>query len=488
MLLGLDLGTTNVKALLVTPAGRVVARARLPVHLTHVGADGVEQDIEEIWDATLDAIAQVASEGELSSVQAVGVSAQGGALQVLDGRDRPLGPVISWLDGRAGPWASRLTGELGSDWLAEHVGHAGAGLAMAQILRIREEKPDMLAPPHRLGFVGDVIVDRLCGRRAHDATSLSLGLLYNPRLGRADPALLAYLEIEEELLPHLQPPREPAGNLLASVAESTGLPVGVPVSPAVHDQYAAALGCGAASAGDVMLGAGTAWVLLSVTSDLPPLAVSSAFVCTHLVEGLYGQILSLVNGGSAFEWALRMLGLDGLTAQQATALIDSVPAGADGVRFRPLLAPGGGAGLDPQARGRLDGLRLRHERAHVLRAVEEGLAFELARYLNFLTRSGAPVERLILAGGATGARTPAQIIADVAGHCVERVMERDASALGAAILARALTDRNSNLARLALEMAPVRDAVSPGPDATAYRSLLRQYIDDLPTLDEAAHA
>ncbi len=483
MLLGLDLGTTNVKAVAVEADGRVLARGAAPVAVHH-GADGqLEQDICQVWSAMLSALSDAGKGADLAAVEAVGVSSQGGALQLLDGDGQPAGPVISWLDGRGRSHDRRLTEELGGDWFTSHTGHGAAGLAVGQLLRLREEDPGALAPPNGIGFVGDVIVGRLCGRRAHDATSLSIGMLFNPQLGRADSELLERLGVAEGQLPDLAPAHLPAGSLLEAAAGQTGLPAGIPVSPAMHDQYAATLGCGAVRSGDVMFGAGTAWVLLALAEAGPGAlrpVVPRAFACTHPVAGLAGQMLSMVNGGSSFQWAVELMGLGGRGGDALDAMMESVPPGSDGLRFRPLLAPGGGAGLDPGTRGRLDGLRLSHGPAHVLRAVVEGLVMELVRHVRLLAQGGLPVERLIMCGGAAGSRVTPQVLADASGLPVACVTEGAVSALGAAVLARAMAEGRDDLARLAREMAPPVREFRPGPDAEMYKGMLAECLASLP--------
>jgi xylulokinase len=480
MLLGLDLGTTNVKALAVEPDGRIVASGSAPVPTYHVGPGGVEQDIEEVWSAALSAVAEAGESADLDRVVALGVSSQGGALQVLDAEGRPVGRVVSWLDGRGAPYNRAVTAELGEEWLADHTGHGAAGLAVGQILRLREAEPGLVEAPAGVGFVGDVIVGRLCGRRAHDATSLSIAGLLNPELGAAEPELLARVGVAEGQLPDLLRLRTPAGTLGDSVA---GLGAGIPVSAAVHDQYAAALGAGAVHAGDVMFGAGTAWVLLAaVAADSGTLrpVIPRAFACTHLVEGLYGQMVSMVNGGSAFRWAAEILGLSGQRREQLDKMMASVAPGSDGVRFRPLLAPGGGTGLRPGTRGRLDGLGLSHGAAHVLRAAVEGLVMEFARHLQFLLEAGIEVERLAMCGGGALSRLTPQVLADTAGLPVACVTEGEVSALGAAVIARGLAEPEQGLDALAEKMCPPVRLHEPGEHRGFYQEMREDYIASLP--------
>lgn len=479
MLLGLDLGTTRIKAALAAPDGRIVSRGSAPVKMFPVGDDGVEQDIEDIWAATLSAIAELPPD-EISSVRAVGVSSQGGALQVCDGQSRPAGRVISWLDGRGRAYNEEITLELGGRWFARHTGHGGSGVSVGQLLRLRHEAPELLQRPGRISFVGDVIVSRLCGRCAHDATSLSIAVLFNPWLRTADPELLERLGIGEDQLPELLPPSTAAGALSAEASAITSLRAGIPVSPAVHDQYAAALGASAIHDGDVMFGAGTAWVLLAATSRLTEPVIGAAFVCTHLAEGLYSQMLSLVTGGSAFAWAADLVGWDWQDHDETDRLLQSVAAGSDGLRFWPFLVPGAGAGLKSGTSGRLTGLRLSHAAAHVVRATVEGLALELARCLRFLTDAGMEVKRLVMCGGGADSRVTPQIIADVTGLPIACTTETDMSALGAAIVARGLLEQSADLAALSEVMTPPVREFNPGSDSPLYQQLLEKYVASLP--------
>lgn len=475
MYLGLDLGTTNIKALVVNPQGKVVARGSAPVEIRHLPDGGVEQDIENIYSATVAATTQATVGGVGKGVQAVGISAQGGAMQLLDSSGRPHGPVISWLDGRGTPYDREILQRLGSEYFAEHIGHGVPCIAIGQLLRLAKESPHLLAPPRRVGFVGDTIVHRLCGRFAHDSTSLSIAILYNPALRRGDPDVLKHLGIQENQLPDLLSPRQAAGELKADVAAKLGLPPGIPVSTAVHDQYCAVLGSAAVRGGDVMFGAGTAWVFVATTDHLAPPVIPEAFVSTHVVEGMYGQMLSMVNGGSALSWAKNLMGLGDKSGAETEKMLASVPPGCEGVRCWPLLATAGGARTPPGTRGRLLGLQFAHTPAHVLRAVIEGLAFEFARYLKFLTSAGIATDRLVMCGGAAGSAVTPPIIADATGLPVACCTEAATSAYGAAVLARGLLETNNGLAQIAESMAPPARTVHPSAGAGLYQTLAAEY-------------
>ncbi len=476
MFLGVDLGTTNVKVLVVDRDGRIVAEGSAGVERLYTPDGGVEQDVEQIWTATCTAIRQALAEQGPAEIASIGISSQGAAMQWLDAEEQPVGRVISWLDARGRPFDEQITRELGEDFFVEHIGRHTSTMTVGQVLRLRRQASvDFTAKARRIGYVGDCIVGRLCGRRAHDATSLSIAGLLNPSLCRADPEVLGRLQTSESLLPDLLPVTEPAGKLLAEAARQTGLRSGIPVSPAVHDQYAACLGVGSVREGDVCLGTGTAWVIVANTARLAGPITKGTFVCPHPVEGLYGQMLSMVNGGSSIDWARNLVGGES-SVPSVDESLQAVPPGSDGLCFWPLLLPSASPGPFGSRGGRLTGITLAHSANHLIRAVVEGLACELARHLKLLTDAGFPISRLVMCGGAAGSRITPQIVADVCNRPVACVTEPAVSAFGAGIIARALAEPEADLAGMARKLAPASQAVGPGQNVETYQRLLAMYL------------
>jgi xylulokinase len=450
MLLGLDLGTTNIKALVTDFGGNRLGEGVRPIQ--RYGADDgeVEQDLEEIWQAALEAIRLAVRNIIPGGIKAIGVSSQGGALQLLDVLRRPVGRVISWLDRRGQPFDRELTNELGHEWFAKRIGHRHSGLAIGQLLRLRHEQSTQLARPNRIGFVGDIIVSRLCGCPAHDGTSGGLTLLYNPALRHYEPELLSRLEITPDQLPELLLPNQPAGGLLPEIASQIGLRKGIPVSAAIHDQYCGALAARTVQAGMVMIGTGTTWVLLIVSDHLAAPATPDAFVCHHLIEGAWGQIVSLINGGSALTRALEQTGQNVKSVPEIDALMESVPAA-----------------------------RLTHQSGHVIRSAVEGLAFELKQQMCHLRQSKLPVEKVVLSGRAAASRVIPQILSTVTGLPIACAGRGGGSPLGAAIIARGLLEPGASLSDLAAAMAPASRETSPEHAAGFYHEQFDQYLRSL---------
>jgi xylulokinase len=477
LLLGIDLGTTNIKALVADESGRILSSGISPVSVTFGAGGKAEQDIEEIWKATLAAVAEALAGVDPAVVVAVGISSQGGAIQIMDSTGRPVGPVVGWQDSRGSPWDDALTRRMGSDWFVRHTGYTQSNGAVGQLLRMRDQ--GILPTDFSLGFAGDIVVGRLCGTRAHDQTSLSEPGLLNPALGTADPELLSLLGIEEDRLPPLLPATRPAGGLLPDVARTLGLRAGIPVGPAVHDQYAAAIGSGTVRPSDTMLGVGTAWVIVAVSDRITPPIGGVALMGRHPVPGLFGQMLSMVNGGSAVSWVTRTFAMGDPGVAGIDAILLTVPAGCDGLRFRPLLAGKGGGGLPPGTRGRLEGLRLDHTPAHFLRAAVEGLACELGRHHLMMVEGGVPVSRIVMCGKAAASRVTPQLVADTTGLTVDCSTLAETGSLGAAVLARSLLEPGAGLAALADAMKPPMRRLLPGPEAEQARQRRDEYVASL---------
>ncbi len=275
-------------------------------------------------------------------------------------------------------------------------------------------------------------------------------------------------------------PCSAAGGLLPEIAGRTGMRPGIPVSPAVHDQYASALATGATNSGTVMVGTGTAWVLLHVTDKVPKPVTDEAFICHHVIDGLWGQILSMVNGGSAVTWALEMTGHAGKDGKGIDQLLASAAPGSEGVTFWPFMTPFGASAVVPGNRGRFDGLQLHHKPAHLLRAVVEGLGYELKRYLNLLRDAGQEVQRLVMGGGAASSSVTPSLLADITGLPLRCFAGSDASLLGAAILARGLLEPQRSPGALADEMASVSREILPGDNDSFYQEQYASYLRSLP--------
>lgn len=421
-LLGLDLGTTTVRAVLFDGAGETLAEACSEPPVYYVPPDGAEIDAEERWARAAAAIgACLARAGDAAGgVAAVGLSGLLHALVPVDAQGRALARAMLWMDQRCHPQAERMTREHG-ETIRRLFGHAEVSTTWSapKLAWLVERRPDLVARTARFLSLKDFIVERLTGTTATDPGCAGGTLLYDRRSGSWSDEMLALVGLDVGAMPPILPPTTVVGAVTPAAAELTGLPAGTPVVLGSGDTTCTRLGAGTEGTGRGCLYLGTAaWLAV-------PRPGGGAFGATATT-------------GAALKWLAELLGVapsescrgayERLSRDAATA-----PEGAGGLLFLPHLMGERGPNPDPLAKGVLFGLTLAHGRAEVARAVLEGCALHLRAILEGV--GTVPLDELVIAGG--GARSPLwrAIMADVLAVrlLVPEVLE--AGALGAALLA-----------------------------------------------------
>lgn len=424
--LGIDLGTTAAKAVVLDEGARVVASGYAPLRLI-TGPNGmVEQDPGAIWRGALDA-AQEAVGDSGRDVRALALSSQGGTLIPLDGRGAPVGNAISWMDTRPASLGPALLGGRDDAFYYGKTGWSlGLGcLPLAQLIRLRAEG---VAPAPRTRFVDSYIVERLTGEAATAPSDAAITMLYNVRQRRWDPELLELAGVDAAALPRVVPSGTPLGPLRKRAAAELGISTRAVVVAGGHDQYCAAFGAGCRRAGDTILSCGTAWVLLTMVTG-PRLDLATRLAPAEAIPcGLWGLLGSCPGVGAAVDWFRHVVSPEGREVPFETieAAAAAVEPAADGVVFIP---PAAGA------RGRLAGFGLQHGFAHLGRALLEGAALSARALLERMRGVGPSPAVLRAVGGATRSRPWMQIVADAVGLLLEIAGTRDVAAYGAARLA-----------------------------------------------------
>ncbi len=441
VILGLDIGTTEVKAITWDEAGRSHSEAVQKVHLFTPQAGWVEQDARELWSAVVNTCSQaaIAAHSAGDRIRAVSISTQGGTTIPVDAAGKPTHFAFSWMDERAGEEAGAVAERLGQEQVYRTTGWPlTPGLPLNQIAWFRKHRPAQFEQTHRFLFVNDYILYQLTRELAMDPSNAGITQLYNLARDDWDDSLLAIAGANRQQLSPLLPSGQPAGQVTRHAADLTGLLPGTPVYNGAHDQYCAALGAGAAEPGDVLLSCGTAWVALFVLDQPGQGFARGLSVSRHPRQGAFGGILDIGGVGSTMEWLIDHLWDERLARYSRFALLeqairDSSP-GAHGLAFIPL---SGGYLPDnaPIQRGPV-GLSLNHTRADLARAAMEGITFELDLLLKSIGGK-IPIRRLMMIGGA--ARNPywPQMITDITGMPIAVSQVKGAASFGAALLAGA---------------------------------------------------
>jgi xylulokinase len=437
VLVGLDLGTSGVKALLLDPERGVLQTAVEEIDVSSPKAGWAEQDPHAWYQASI-AVMQVVMEAsgiEPEQVAAIAISGQMHGTVCLDAHKKALRPAIIWADQRTRAQVEHIKRHIGVENLAAWTSNSPAtGFMLPTWMWLREHEAEVAQATRHLLLPKDYLRYRFIGELGSEPSDASSTSLFDPRSGSWSEPLLQALEIDPGLLPRVHPSTHVAGYLVREVAEAAGLRPGMPVVYGGGDQACQALGHGVLAPGVVSSTIGTGGQLLAplLQPRLDP-ELRLHMYC-HAIPGHWYLLAATLAAGLSLRW-LRNSILPGYTFQELADLADEAPPGAEGLIFLPYLAGERTPHMDPQARGAFVGLTLAHRREHLVRAVMEGVVFALRQGLDLIVEMGVPADWIIASGG--GAQHPLwlQLQADIYNRPIYRTGSMQAAALGGALLA-----------------------------------------------------
>ena len=439
--LGLDVGTSGVKALLVRPSGEVTAAATVPLTIQTPQPGWAEQDPAAWWEAVGGAVRAVLARAPGASVDAVGISGQMHSSVFLDVRGEVIRPALLWCDGRTTVECREISDRVGGeDRLRDLVSNpALEGFTLPKVLWLRRHEPSAFARLAKVLLPKDYIRYRLTGTLATEPSDASGTLMFDTARRRWSPAVLDALELPHSLLPDVGGSAEILGRVTAQAAGFTGLAPGTPVVGGGSDNACGAAGVGAVAPGNTVASWGTSGTVLAPMNEPRVDPRLRAHTFCHVADDRWYLIGVVLSAGSAFAWYRDQFAREyGDAAAASEALrheAAAIPPGAGGVTFLPYLQGERTPHRDATLRGALLGLSLAHTRAHVTRAVLEGVAFALRDSMEILRELGLPLGEMLLTGGGARHALLRQLQADVFGLPVVTVNREEGSAYGAALLA-----------------------------------------------------
>jgi xylulokinase len=417
---GLDVGTTGVKAVAVSPDGTVVARAdhSYPLSTPHPGWS--EQDPDDWWRAAEAALAEVSVGADVAGI---GLSGQMHGLVALDAAGRVLRPAILWNDQRTGDECAEIEAVIGVDRLIELTGNrALAGFTAPKILWLRRHEPAAFARIARICLPKDYVRLRLTGEWATDVADASGTLLLDVAGRRWSEEVLAALNVPSSWLPPV-----------LESSEISGRYGSIPVAAGAGDCAAAALGVGIDRAGPLSIVLGTSGVVFAALPDYRPEPAGRLHTFCHAVPGTWHAMGVMLSAAGSLQWFRDRLAT-GVSFDDLVAEAGGWLPGADGLVFLPYLAGERTPHADPNARGAFVGLSLHHDRGALVRAVLEGVAFGLRDSLELMRGLGVEVSYARVSGGGSRGDAWLDIVASVLGIPLETAAAEEGSAYGAALL------------------------------------------------------
>jgi xylulokinase len=458
VLIGCDIGTGSVKTILSSADGTLLARSAAEHPMYHPRPGWCENDPDDWYRGLSRTIGEALRRAAVdpARVAGLGVVCQREPVVLTDAAGRPVARSVSWTDGRATAESDEVAARFGRDWLIETTGMAPThGMSLAHLLWFQRHRRDLWRSTRQIRFAKDYVLGRLTGCRTTDPTTPSRSSLLDVRRLRWSQEICGAFGIDIGMLPPIgKSPWEQVAELPAARAAELGLRPGLPVAMGGSDDASATLGCGAIDPGQASVGTGTAANWRTVMERCRPDRSGRGDVSPHVVPGRYIHEVAIESTGSSLRWLRDVLaagrpGEGGEGAAEGAAGFDEliasaaeVACGADGLLCFPFVD---GAARAPRyaagARAAYLGMASGHTRAHLVRAMLEGIAFQYRATMSILTGPGAHSGPHGAAGplgiGDGEARSPVwtQLKADVLGVPLRVPRIADLAAAGAAILA-----------------------------------------------------
>ena len=485
--LGIDVGTGGTRALIIDEQGRVVASAteeHEPFASPKIG--WAEQRPEDWWRATGIAVKSALAKAKLSgdAIACVGFSGQMHGAVMLDDKMQVVRPALIWCDQRTEKQSRDLADKIGESKLIQLTCNPPlTNFTLTKFLWTRENEPQNWARVRHVMLPKDYVRFRLSGERAIDMADASGTLLLDVTNRRWSRDVLDATGIDERILPSLHESPDVCGQVSAEGAAATGLKPGTPVVAGAGDQAAGATGMGIVRPGAVSATIGTSGVVFAAT-DRPALDPRGRLhTFCHAIPGRWHVMGVTQAAGLSLRWFRDQFGAGANDGRDPYERLSDeaakVPAGSEGALWAPYLMGERTPHLDPNARGALVGLSASHTRAHVIRAIMEGVAFSLRDTFTIFDEMRVPVSNVRLGGGGARSELWRQIQADVYGRDVEIVEAEEGAAYGAAILAGvgvkmwpSVDEACDSVVRIANHVKPITNNVAAMNQAyAAYRRL-----------------
>ena len=435
MYLGMDVGTSGVKAVLVNETGAIVATTSCGLTLSHPAPLFSEQDPDAWVDAALTAVDGLAAAHprEVAAVRGIGLSGQMHGATLLGADGRPLRPAILWNDGRSYAECGELE-RLCPELHAISGNIAMPGFTAPKLLWVAHHEPEIFARLDKVLLPKAYVRYRLTGEMVEDMSDAAGTLWLDVGQRCWSETILKATGLGLHHMPRLVEGSQPSAVLSAALAQRWGMASGVVVAGGAGDCAASAIGLGAIAPGDAFLSLGTSGVLFRVTAEFAPAPASAVHAFCHALPGLWHQMGVMLSAAASLAWLARILAIP---EAALLAPLGDVVERPSPVQFLPYLDGERTPHNDAAAAGAFVGLRSATGREDLVQAVLEGVAYAARDNLAVMSGSGPPITEVDLVGGGARSVLWAQIIADVLGIPVHRVEEGEVgAALGAARLGK----------------------------------------------------
>ncbi|MFV9568889.1 xylulokinase [Thermoanaerobacter mathranii] len=464
--LGIDLGTSAVKIILIEENGNVIGSTskEYPVYYPQPGWS--EQNPEDWWNATKDGIRELIIKTGVKNddIKGIGLSGQMHGLVLLDENNNVLMPAILWNDQRTQEECDYITQTLGKERLTKYTGNkALTGFTAPKILWVRKHRPDVYKKIHHILLPKDYIRFKLTNEYATDVSDASGTLLFDVENRKWSKEMLDALDIPYNWMPKCYESTEVTGYVTKDVADLTGLKEGTIVVGGGGDQASGAVGTGTVKSGIVSVALGTSGVVFASQDKYVVDGENRLHSFCH-ANGKWHVMGVMLSAAACLKWwvdNINNFNGSSITYEKLIEEAEKVAPGSGGLIFLPYLMGERTPYSDPYARGSFIGLNMTHNRGHMTRAILEGVAFGLRDSLEIIKELNIPVNEVRVSGGGAKSVLWRQVLADIFGVRVDMVNATEGPAFGAAIMAAVGYGIFKDVEEATSELIKVNDSVYP---------------------------
>lgn len=487
LLLGIDAGTTSVKAGLFNETGTCLVVARKEYQLDTPAAERAQLDPHVYWDALVCAVreAMASTRADPGDVVGLAVSSQGETTITLDKSGNPIYPALVWVDNRAALQAEVIARELG-DQVYQHTGipEVLATWPACKIRWIKENEPDVFSRAAKFLLVQDYLIHRLSGQYVTDGSISCTTCFFDITTGQWWPAGIEAAGVDPSRLAEIALPGSPVGTITAESARELGLTTVVKVVAGGMDQSVGAIGAGNIRPGMISETTGAALAIQATITDPSIDRDRVVPVYWHSVPGLFLFVPVCPTAGMSLKWLrdaffqdavneAAKVGQDGY--ELLTSVAGEAPPGSDGLVMLPHLMGAFSPIPNLSARGAFVGFTLSHKRGHFVRALLEGVACMLRQNLESIEAAGIKIEEIRSTGGGARSALWNQIKADICGKRIVSLENEETALLGDAILAGTACNVFDSVEEGCQKLVKVKQDFQPQPDSTTYQTVYERY-------------
>jgi xylulokinase len=466
--LGIDLGTSSVKIIVMNSEGKVVESVSKEYEVSYPKVGWAEQNPEDWWNSTKEGIKEILAKGNINpeDIKGIGLSGQMHGLVSLDKNNNVLHPAILWCDQRTQKQCDYLNFVYGQDKLSKYTGNkALTGFTAPKILWVKENMAEVFSKIAHILLPKDYIRLKLTGEYASDVSDASGTLMFDVKNRRWSEPMIDLLGINENVLPKVYESWEVTGRISPEAAKETGLSTDTVVVGGGGDQAAGAVGTGTVRSGFISVALGTSGVVFACDEKFSVDSENRLHSFCH-ANGRWHQMGVMLSAAACLQWWVDNVNID-LKENAFDVLLaeaEKVSAGNNGLLFLPYLMGERTPHSDPNARGAFIGLTITHNRAEMTRAILEGVCFGLRDSLEILKSLKVNMTEVRVSGGGSKSRLWRQILADVFNLNVDVINSKEGPAYGAAILAAVGCGLYKNVDEACSALIKVTDRVEPIKD------------------------